>query len=94
MEECKKIEVEWIDSESWQRWLARENLKAPELLIKSVGFLFYEDEKCIGLTSSQTVDYKSVIDPLWIPKCAIIKIWREYREVMRMDEGHQHGGQS
>lgn len=81
MDACKQVEVDWVDSRSWHGWTQLEETgpirDLPNLLIRSVGFLFHEDDERIGLTTSMTEDQENVIDPLWIPKVAISEIRRK-----------------
>lgn len=77
MDACKQVEVDWLDSTAWFKWTPRDGVKPPDLQVMSAGLLFYEDDKCVGLTTSVTADQESVIDPLWIPKQAILEIRRK-----------------
>lgn len=74
MDACKHVTVTWVDSTSFHRWTSREGLESPDLRVTSVGFLFHEDDECVGLTTSWAADPDSVINPLWIPRRAVLEM--------------------
>lgn len=79
MDACKRVEVDWVDSETSKGWFYRDGLESPDLHVTSIGLLCYEDDTCMGLTTSVAlgVGKEAVLDPIWIPKCAILEIRRD-----------------
>ena len=68
--------VEWVDSAAIQGWqheseVSREDYEPS--VIKSVGFIVSESKKHITITTSIS-DTDCCMDPLTIPKCAVVKL--------------------
>jgi hypothetical protein len=71
----KKIYVEWIDSNTIIGWTFGKNLTdefAEAGKICSIGYLVKDTKEFITITTSISIN-GSVMDPLTIPKCAILK---------------------
>lgn len=68
----KKVYLEWVDSCSSRGWNYMPDFKDDELIVKSIGFIMKESKKSIVISTSFT-HYDSAMDPLTIPKCAIVK---------------------
>jgi len=68
----KIIYIEWIDSISRQGW---EDLDGDYdiTLIKSIGYLVSENEKCISITTSLDLKFEMAVNIVVIPKSAIKK---------------------
>ncbi|MCB0420659.1 MAG: hypothetical protein KDD61_06670 [Bdellovibrionales bacterium] len=75
----KFIYVEWVDSMACRGW---QNADFPtdtkeQMTIKSLGILHDENDDSICITTSHS-HYGSPMDPLSIPKCAIVKRYEVY----------------
>lgn len=70
--------IEWVDSFGNAGWQPNTYKPMPrnELICKSFGFVFDEDEHSIVITTSLSF-FDAPIDPLQIPKVAIC----EFREI-------------
>ncbi len=85
----KLVEVEWIDSSEFGGWNKPkewdELIQQEELLCRSVGYLFRDNEHVVILAQSQSA-HGSVSDMLAIPKVAVKMITVLITSV-RMGEG-------
>lgn len=75
----KYIYVEWVDSLATRGWQGSD-FKADtkeRMTCKSLGILYDENEDAICITSSVS-HFGSPMDPLSIPKCAILKRYDVY----------------
>ena len=73
------VQVEWIDSSEFGWWNKPkewdEMIQEKELLCRSVGYLFRDNEHVVILAQSQSA-HGSVSDMLAIPKVAVKQIMR------------------
>ena len=74
MQSLKPVLIRWTDSEASAGWKRiddiPDDIKASE--IDSIGYLIKENNESIVISTSVS-DNGSVMDPLTIPKCAILK---------------------
>ena len=68
--------VKWVDSFGGCGWTAPDCVERT-LICESIGFLVVEDEHAITITTSIHTGSGQVMDPLTIPKAAIL----EQREI-------------
>ena len=79
MSEPQPVYVKWVDSTAKIGWYDAENLKGLCLECITLGFLVYEDDDLITVSSS--ISYaeggkpNSVSDPMSIPRVAIRDMW-------------------
>lgn len=67
----KKVEIHWVDSVSTRGWTHMEGFKGEDLTVVSIGFIVHETKTNITISTSYT-HYGSCMDPLTIPRCAIL----------------------
>lgn len=68
-----KVEwIQWLDSQGGGGWQSPADIRRC-LTIESIGYLVGEDEHSVTLTTSVAQDSAAVIDPITIPKCAIVE---------------------
>lgn len=72
--------VTWLDSSVRQGWEPFGN--PPNLRVESIGWLVYQTEDVITLTTSVSMHNDHVADAMTIPKRAIIKI-KKLRESLK-----------
>ena len=70
--EFKPILLTWIDSETAMGWHRISDVVITEMKVHSLGYLIKEDDKAVVISTSISENH-SCVDPLTIPKCAIIK---------------------
>lgn len=71
----KKVLIEWVDSSSIRGWRHESEMTdslAEPCKIKSIGYLIKDHKDFVTIATSLS-ENGSMIDPLSIPKCAIIK---------------------
>lgn len=68
-----KVEwIQWLDSHGGGGWQSPEDIQR-SLTIESIGYLVGEDEHAVTLTTSVAQGSGDVLDPITIPKCAIMQ---------------------
>ena len=75
----KSVHVKWIDSGMESGWRDIDSgFKGSEIIVDSLGFIIYEDEKiiCLAHNYSDETDNSSVQANgiMTIPKCSVLKI--------------------
>jgi hypothetical protein len=65
------ILIEWLDSEAETGWRYIDNIEPQGSVITSIGFLLKENDTAIVISTSISTN-RGAIDPLTIPKCAIL----------------------
>lgn len=79
MTEPRPVYVKWVDSTAEMGWFGLGKLKGMCLECVTLGFLVYEDDDLITISSS--ISYaeggkpNSVSDPMSIPRVAIRDMW-------------------
>lgn len=68
----KPVMLTWLDSEASPGWQYVQNLKPQESKIHSIGWLVKETETAVMISTSVS-ENGGAMDPLTIPKCAIVK---------------------
>ena len=67
------VAVEWLDSTAYDGWLQAEKTDFKSHAIHTVGLLVHEDAAVLVVSTSYDADAERFMDPLAIPKCAIVK---------------------
>ena len=66
------IKITWLDSARQYGWFNTADLDMDPLIVESVGYLIEENEEVYCISTS--VAGNTVIDPLTIPKCSVVKV--------------------
>ncbi len=73
LSDAPMIEVHWVDSYASAGWESPDDKH--QMSIRSLGWLIWEDDDTVALTTSITPDGR-ILDRLQIPKVAIVGRWR------------------
>lgn len=69
-------QIDWVDSSAPPGWYEIDDTDCDPLVIHSVGYLMAKTDKGVVITTSVSSYSGKAMDPLTIPRCAILKMKR------------------